>query len=80
MKVGTEIHATTGCCTFSPVWPSSFRKFFKVCLKNLAQDSLDFHASRMLLYGLYGSIQYGLSQQITLLQIKKKNASLGFAP
>jgi hypothetical protein len=72
-----EIRATTGSCTFSSVRPSSFRKFFKDRLKNCAQSFLSFRDSRML---LYGSVQYNLSQQITLQQIKTKNISLGFVP
>jgi hypothetical protein len=67
-----EMCATTGSYTFSSVWPSSFKKFFKYCLENRAQACLNFRASRMLLYDL--------SQQITLLQIKTENASLGFVP
>jgi hypothetical protein len=75
-----EIHATTGSCTFPSVRLSSFRKFFKGCLGNHAQTCLGFHASNLLLYGLYGSVQYDLSQQIILQQIKTENASLGFVP
>ena len=56
------------------------QKILQGCLKNHAQSSLNFCASRMMLYGLYGSVQYGLSQQITLLQIKTKKSSLGFVP
>jgi hypothetical protein len=34
-----------------------------ICLKKCAQNFLDFHAKSVLLYGLYRSIQYDLSQQ-----------------
>jgi hypothetical protein len=74
-----KICATTGSCTLPPI-QSSFRKFFKGFLKNRAQTYLDFRASNMMLYDLYGSVQYDLSQQITPQQIKIENSSLEFVP
>jgi hypothetical protein len=59
--------------------PETTTKSLKSASKICAKDCLDFRAHFHLLYGLYGSVQYGLPQQKNN-SATKQISSLGFVP
>jgi hypothetical protein len=73
-----EIVPTVSCMDCS-VWPRNNNQKSGICLENCAKDCLDFCAHFHLLYGLYGSVQYGLPQQKNDPAMKHIS-SLGFVP